>query len=159
MGGNFVRLTVLSGNDQLDVSLPAHRPLVEYIDDILTLLSVRPSTGGQPWVLSSPLHGALALDDTLADRSVMDGSTLHLTTLDDAAQGAFVDDVISEMNRQVDAGFTPWSVAARSRWAVGTASILGLLACVLASVASPDPWVAASAAVLVIVALGSALVL
>lgn len=116
MGTTFVRLTVIADSSQLDVSLPAQRPVVEYIDDVVGLLDADGAASPSPWALSSPRHGPIDPEDTLADHGILDGVTLHLTPAQEAAPPPFVDDVIEEVRRTVDARFEPWSGSARRRW-------------------------------------------
>lgn len=157
MGANFVRLTVIADSSQLDVSLPVHRPVVEYIDDVITLLGPRVADPADAWALSSPAHGRIDLDDTLSDHQVPDGSTLHLTHTDEAAQSPFVDDVINEVRRQVDVTSRPWGHSMQAGWFCAVMSaLLVFVGGVVALSGASAGVVAVGCAVLVAVAFGVA---
>ena len=153
MGATFVRLTVLADDSQLDVSLPAHRPVVEYIDDVLTLLGPETTRNGSGWTLSSPTHGPIEIEDTLADYSVADGSTLHLTSSTDAAQPPFVDDVIAEMRRKVDVEYQTWAGAARAYWLTGVMAALAVWTTGVLVLRGPTVAAATALVVLAVLAL------
>ncbi|QRY63011.1 EsaB/YukD family protein [Gordonia sp. PDNC005] len=133
MGANFVRLTVVADDNQLDVSLPAQRPVVEYIDDVLGLLGPTASAGGAVWTLSTPALGPIDLEDTLADHQIVDGARLHLTKAPEAAPPPFVDDVLAEMRRGVDARFRTWDAGTRRTWiGVSVGVVVALASAVVA---------------------------
>ncbi|MCT1515380.1 EsaB/YukD family protein [Dietzia cercidiphylli] len=112
----FVRVTVIADDVQLDVSLPAHRPVIDFLPDVLELLELEVGDDPSGWALSSSATGELDPLDTLADRDFLDGSTVHLTRAEHAAATPFVDDVLAEMTRTVDAGFARWTGEDRTRW-------------------------------------------
>lgn len=153
MSATFVRLTVLADDSQLDVSLPAHRPVVEYIDDVLTLFGPETARNGSGWTLSSPTHGPIEIEDTLADYSVTDGTTLHLTSSIDAAQPPFVDDVIAEMRRKVDVDYRTWSGSTRAYWLTGAMAALAVWTTGVLVLRGPTAAAAAALAVLAVLAL------
>lgn len=155
MASNFVRLTVIADDNQLDVSLPAHRPIAEYIDDVLDLLGPASAAPATTWTLSSPKHGTMDLEDTLADHALADGAELHLTKSAQAAAPPFVDDVIAEMRREVSTEYRTWIPPARTRW-IAAAIGAALLAGGAIVVARPDRGVVA--ATLAAIALFAAIV-
>ncbi|NMO00492.1 type VII secretion integral membrane protein EccD [Gordonia sp. TBRC 11910] len=127
MAANFVRLTILADDNQLDISLPAHRPVVEYIDDVVSMFGPSAASPTTAWALSSSAHGPIELDDSLADHSVSDGATLFLTKAPDAAPPPFIDDVIAEMQRSVDGGYERWTPDTRRRWLSATLAAVMLI--------------------------------
>ncbi|RAV32427.1 type VII secretion integral membrane protein EccD [Corynebacterium heidelbergense] len=129
MASVFVRLSVFWNERQLDVSLPAHRPLVDLMDDVVALLAPQgvgrgPHEGasngsGSPlidtaaWVLSSPTAGILDPESTLSANGVVDGQRLYLTRRQEAAHSPFVDDVMAEVRHTVEDN--SWRWAGRTR--------------------------------------------
>lgn len=156
MAATFVRLTIVSGDSQLDVSLPAQRPVAEYIDDVITLLGPRSVGTAKRLTLSSPSAGVLDLDDTLAEYDLRDGAVLHLTAPAEAAQSPFVDDVLTDMKRRVDHDYAPWSGTARSLWLTATTLALGVAAAAVAVRYGPRWPVVGGAVVLAVLILGAA---
>lgn len=157
MGANFVRLTVVSDDNQLDVSLPAQRPVVEYIDDVVGLLGPSASAAGSAWTLSTPSLGPIDLEDTLADYQIFDGARLSLTKAPDAAPPPFVDDVLAEMQRTVDVRYATWIGAHRRKWiAAAVAVVVGVCSVLVAVDGERWPVVGVLAA-LALAALGGGL--
>ncbi|GAA1482458.1 type VII secretion integral membrane protein EccD [Gordonia sinesedis] len=157
MASNFVRLTVIADDDQLDVSLPAYRPIAEYIDDILELFGPAKVAPATSWTLSTPRLGTLDLEDTLAEHSLLDGAELYLTKAPQAAPPPFVDDVLGEMRRHVSERHQRWVGPARQTWIAGAAAAALLVGGALV-VARPDRAtvvVALAAMAVVAVALGA----
>lgn len=124
MASNFVRLTVVADDNQLDVSLPAHRPIAEYIDDVVELLGPASAAPAASWTLSSVRHGVLDLEDTLSDHSLTDGAQLHLTRSAEAMAPPFVDDVIDELRRQVAAGYQRWAPETARSWIASAVAVI-----------------------------------
>lgn len=120
----FIRLSVFWKNQQLDVSLPANRPIVDLIDDITRLLTSSESevknpgntvVGTDVWVLSSPTTGVLEPDSTLAEANILDGQRLYLTQRSEAAYAPFVDDVLNEVRTAISDQRWRWSGATRKQ--------------------------------------------
>ncbi|MFW0791399.1 EsaB/YukD family protein [Gordonia sp. CPCC 205333] len=151
MGATFVRLTVLADDSQLDISLPAHRPVVEYIDDVVAMFGPSAAAPTTAWALSLPTHGPIELDDTLADHSIADGVTLHLTKAPDAAPPPFVDDVIAEMRRTVDDRYERWTAQSRRVWLSAVLAGVLLSGAGFVALQSSDTAVAGGLAVLALV--------
>jgi len=142
MTTRFTRLSVVADDQQLDASLPAARPIVEYLDDIHSLLGL--PVGGTPvvWALSSPARGPIAIDSSLDDAGVLDGEVLYLTPAADAAEAPMVDDVVTALTAVVDRRASGWDGIARDR--VGSALLAAVgLALVVALASTPTPRVAA----------------
>ncbi|MDO5669811.1 MAG: EsaB/YukD family protein [Corynebacterium sp.] len=123
MAPMFIRLSVVRDDRQLDVSLPAQRPVIDFLDDTIALLNQRDSEPAAPgdtvthahtWALSSPLTGTIAPTATLAEHGVTDGQRLYLTPRIDAAHSPFVDDIMAEMRDTVSDTQWSWFGASRS---------------------------------------------
>uniref|UniRef100_UPI0025DC071E EsaB/YukD family protein n=1 Tax=uncultured Corynebacterium sp. TaxID=159447 RepID=UPI0025DC071E len=143
MTATFVRVSVFRNDRQLDVSLPAHRPVQELLDDVVGLLAPEETTAAgenglgpgttvvttDTWVLSSPATGALDPQTTIAEEGLLDGDRLFLTQQPDAARSPFVDDVMAEVRHTVGEDRWGWSGPLRSAGMVATAgaSLLMLL--------------------------------
>ncbi|QLY32848.1 EsaB/YukD family protein [Nocardia huaxiensis] len=117
MSAHFIRLSVVSGENRLDVSLPARRPIAEYLTDITELLELEPADADTVWVLSAPSHGLLEYDATLAEAGVLDGTVLHLTSRELAARTPYVEDVVDTVETSVDRSY--------QRFADGRERVLG----------------------------------
>lgn len=136
----FVRVTVIADDVQLDISLPAHRQIIDFLPDILELLEVGVGDDPSGWVMSTPAIGPLDPLDTLADRQLLDGTSVHLTRAEHAAAPPFVDDVLREMTRTIDSGYARWTGDSRARWVAALASGLILLTAVaMAVIDQPTP--------------------
>ena len=178
MAGVFIRLSVFWQDRQLDVSLPAQRPIVDIIDDVTGLLTATDAHDANPqdnvvdartWVLSSPTTGILSSEATLESYDIVDGHRLFLTQRADAAHSPFVDDVMSEVRRTISDNQWRWSDSVRSGGLLITAGVLALvlfIPAVLKIFSAPehiDAWtndhwlMAAFAVVLTIAAVGVAL--
>ena len=135
MSAMFVRLSVFWQDHQLDVSLPAHRPVIDYLDDVVELFRGRVADSeftadveatAHLWVLSSPETGIINAERTLEDYEVLDGHKLYLSQRAEAAHAPFVDDIMAEMRSTIGASQFAWS---------GTTRTDGLLATMLATIA------------------------
>ncbi len=136
MTGVFIRLSVFWQNRQLDVSLPASRPIVDVINDIITLLGAGESDDPHPqndvvgtpvWLLSSPKTGILENEATLSDYDILDGHKLYLTKRNEAAHSPFVDDVMAEVRNSISENQWRWSGESRRRGMFIIASTLSAL--------------------------------
>lgn len=115
MSAHFVRVSVVSGESRLDVSLPAQRPVAEFLTDITELLEIEPVHPAPEWALSGSRHGVLELEATLAEAGVLDGTVLHLTPRESAARTPYVDDVIDAVESSIDHDCEQFAGAARDR--------------------------------------------
>lgn len=130
MSSTFVRVSVLHDDQQLDVSLPVNRPVIDYIDDVISLLTEAPKDN-EPnrtlknthiWVMSSPTRGIIEPYLTLADREIVDGERLYLTRRHEAAHSPFVDDALAEVRSTIGDAQWRWFEKMRAG---------GLIACTL----------------------------
>lgn len=151
MSASFVRLSVVSGDRQLDVSLPANRPVGEFIIDVTDLLEVEPSDPPPVWSLSNATSGVVPLESSLAEAGVLDGAVLTLTSIELAAVSPFVDDVIAETAATIDRRCELWGGTSRDR---GVALIVLALLAVPAVVLAIDDRGTFGALALVMLAMG-----
>ena len=136
----FVRLSVFWEDYQMDVSLPANRPIIDYLDDVVGLFQANVPTSDHQerffqeahlWVLSSTTTGVLPAHTTLAELSIEDGDQLFLSRREEAAQAPFVDDIMAEMRQTI--GRSQWTWAGNTRKnglliAALSTALLGMLA-------------------------------
>lgn len=155
MATRFTRLSVVSGDQQLDASLPAGRPVAEYMHTIPSMFGLAPTEPPTAWALSSPSYGPVGLDRTLDDVGVLDGDILYLGPAQDAAQPPAVDDVIAATATTIDESAPPWQGRARDVTVTCLLTVVVLAA--LAAVASAPADVVAG--VVVLVGFGAAVVL
>ncbi|GAB17771.1 hypothetical protein GOEFS_039_00050 [Gordonia effusa NBRC 100432] len=129
MSTGFVRLTVVGPNNQVDVSLPTDVTINDWLASLLSLAVIQGNDNVDitAWALSDPVRGRLSPDESLERLGVLDGSTLYLTTITDAVETPFVDDVIGAIESRVNTQYAVWTGAVRNR-AVGY-----LIAAVLAA--------------------------
>ncbi|MFW0791384.1 type VII secretion integral membrane protein EccD [Gordonia sp. CPCC 205333] len=120
MSTGFVRLTVVGPNNQVDVSLPTDVTINDWLASLLSLAVIQGNDNIDvtAWALSDPVRGRLSPDESLDQLGVLDGSTLYLTTITDAVETPFVDDVIGAIESRVNSQYAVWKGAARNR-AVG----------------------------------------
>ncbi|MDF5819769.1 EsaB/YukD family protein [Corynebacterium felinum] len=162
MSSTFVRVSVLHEDKQLDVSLPVQRPVVDILDDIISLLTTSAGaaltasaktsaalTDTHVWVLSSPATGIIEPYLTLGDHDITDGAKLYLTSRPDAAHTPFVDDALAEVRSTIADHQWRWFAHTRAQalylCALLVAGIIGVLsACGLVS--APDSAIPSQAA-------------
>ncbi|APE38009.1 type VII secretion integral membrane protein EccD [Nocardia mangyaensis] len=134
------RVSVIGGNTQLDVGLPASVPIAAFITDLVALIGSRdPATedaeGGavpdpQRWTLARIGAEAIAPNRSLLDAEVHDGDLLVLRSVAAKEAPALFDDVIDAVSRLTAAEFRSWSPAS-ARWVgllgAGLATVLTLI--------------------------------
>lgn len=118
MTATFIRVSVFQNNRQLDVSLPAARPIIDLLDDITELFNRTEDNDETPdehamgtnvWTLSSPRTGILNEECTLSDYQIVDGQQLFLTPQNKAALSPFVDDVMMEVRHSISNHSWQWN--------------------------------------------------
>lgn len=131
------RVSVIGGNTQVDVGLPATVPIASFIGDLVTLIESRnPSTtdaeedsapaGAQHWTLARLGREAIAPSRTLNEAEVYDGELLVLRSVSAKEAPALFDDVIDAVSRLTAEEFTGWS-GNSARWMGLVASALTVL--------------------------------
>ncbi|WP_405489268.1 type VII secretion integral membrane protein EccD [Nocardia sp. NBC_00511] len=140
------RVSVIGGNTQLDVGLPANVPIAAFIGDLVRLIESRNpdiiggDDGGTPlqsqhWTLAKLGRDMIAPSQTLNDAEIYDGELLVLRAVSAKESPALFDDVIDAVSRLTAEEFRSWSSTA-ARWtglvagavAVAFAIVLALVA-------------------------------
>lgn len=144
MSTRFTRLSVVADERQLDASLPAGRPIAEFLADLPRLLALPVTAPPTMWALSSPAHGSIPLERSLDEAGVVDGDVLYLSPAVDAAESPVVDDVIGAATSIVEEDGAPWDGPARA--VVVTCLLAGVAAAATAAlVFLPDATVSGTA--------------
>lgn len=133
------RVSVIGGNTQLDVGLPANVPIAAFIGDLVRLIESRNpdpiggEEGGTPlqsqhWTLAKLGRDMIAPSQTLNDAEIYDGELLVLRSVSAKEAPALFDDVIDAVSRLTAEEFRSWSASA-ARW---TGLVAGVVAVVFA---------------------------
>jgi type VII secretion integral membrane protein EccD len=140
MATRFTRVTVVNDARQLDVSLPAGRPVRELLPQLCDLLSLPPAdeerVGG--WSLSTVGGGVVDARGTLDDAGVVDADVLYLTPPAAAPPPPFVDEVIDEVRGTLDEDGSAWADRPRLLGSAGLAAV-AFLAIAVVGVLGPGP--------------------
>jgi type VII secretion integral membrane protein EccD len=151
------RVSVIGGDTQLDVGLPATVPVAAFIGDLVALIESRnprlpdQEDGGVPsrpqhWTLARLGRNMIAPGQTLGEADVHDGELLVLRPVAAKESPALFDDVIDAVARLTAEEFRGWSAGA-ARWTGLVAALIGVLAALgvaAASRAGGDRWTAPS---------------
>lgn len=132
------RVSVIGGNTQLDVGLPANVPIAAFIGDLVALIESRDprapdqEDGGVPLearhsTLARLGRDVIAPNQTLSEAEVFDGELLVLRTVTSTESPALFDDVIDAVSRLTAEVFHGWSAA--------SARMVGLVVAAVAIVA------------------------
>ncbi|MEV6431527.1 type VII secretion integral membrane protein EccD [Nocardia sp. NPDC051463] len=142
------RVSILGGNTQLDLGLPATIPIAAFITDVVGLIESRTPDlteheDGAPlrtehWTLARVGRDPIPPNQTLTDAEVFDGELLVLRSVTAKESPALFDDVIDAVSRLTAESFRSWSPAS-ARW-MGLVTALGgvVAAIVLLAVAKHD---------------------
>ncbi|GGK57452.1 type VII secretion integral membrane protein EccD [Nocardia camponoti] len=135
------RVSVIGGDTQLDIGLPATVPIATFIGELVTLIRSRdpriadadedsaPVTA-QHWTLARLGRDPLAPSRTLTESEVFDGELLVLSPVSRKEAPALFDDVIDAVSQLTASEFTSWSAAA-ARTTGLVLSLVGVLATLL----------------------------
>lgn len=134
----LTRVSVIGGDTQLDVGLPATVPIAGYIGELVALIESRnpdpagseESTGdldAKHWTLARLGRDAIAPSRTLNEAEVYDGELLVLRSVAAKEAPALFDDVIDAVSRLTAAEFRGWN-GASARWTGLVVSVLAVLA-------------------------------
>ncbi len=131
------RVSVIGGNTQVDVGLPATVPIAAFIGNVVDLIESRNpdltehDDGGnlrsRHWSLARIGKDAIPPNQTLTDADVFDGELLVLRSVTAKESPALFDDVIDAVSRLTVSSFHNWSPTA-ARWmayTVGIAATVG----------------------------------
>ncbi|MEU1547920.1 type VII secretion integral membrane protein EccD [Nocardia sp. NPDC005745] len=146
------RVSVIGGNTQVDVGLPATVPIATFIGDLVALIESRnperPETeeesaplDARHWTLARLGREAIAPSRTLTEAEVYDGELLVLRSVTAKESPALFDDVIDAVSRLTTEDFQSWSGLA-ARWMgliVSALAVLAALAVLVVSRGNGDP--------------------
>ncbi|WP_218025011.1 type VII secretion integral membrane protein EccD [Nocardia pseudovaccinii] len=167
------RVSVIGGNAQLDVGLPATVPIATFIGDLVALIEsrnpdvVESDDGGTPlhtehWTLARLGRDAIAPSRSLTEAEVFDGELLVLRSVAAKESPALFDDVIDAVSRLTSVDFRGWSPTA-ARWTGLVAAVSAVLLALLLLAAGrahggglAAPFLATGVAVIAAVAAGIA---
>jgi type VII secretion integral membrane protein EccD len=149
MAIRFTRVTVVADGRSLDVSLPAARPVLEFVPQLCDLLSLAPEAAGR-WRLSTVGAGGLDPRRTLDEAGVLDAETLYLSPPEQAPLPPLVDDVADEVRATLDGDGSEWRDTARI---TGCGALAGIVVLVLTYVLGTMPAATALAVLLPVAAL------
>ncbi|WHU45456.1 type VII secretion integral membrane protein EccD [Gordonia sp. L191] len=140
----LVRVSVLGGNTQLDVALPAAIPVAALIGDLVAQIESRSPRRHDPddtepdpsgdnvldrrsrWTLSRIGQPPLPVNRSLADSGVRDGDLLMVTSVRTDDSPALFDDVVDAVARLNESRFANWSAPG--------ARVIGFAAAILAAI-------------------------
>lgn len=140
------RVSVVGGNTQVDLALPATVPIVAMIDDVAALIEARnpdlterddAPIPTRHWTLARIGKDPIDPEATLAESGVRDGELLVLRPVGPGSVPILFDDVIDAVARLTEKTFRSWT-AASARWAAAVAVILGAPAALLLLVIAKD---------------------
>lgn len=142
------RVSVIGGNTQVDVALPASIPVGSFIPDVVALIAARnphpaehEDNAGAPrpehWTLSRLGHAPIEPHRSLTEADVFDGELLVLREVETVEAPALYDDVIDAVARLTESSFRDWNS--------GTAGHAGRAAAIAGSVGAALLLVAAKA--------------
>ncbi|MFC4377459.1 type VII secretion integral membrane protein EccD [Nocardia halotolerans] len=152
------RVSVIGGDTQLDIGLPATVPIAGFIGDLVALIRSRnprlpdgdedaAPVRAQHWTLARLGQDPLAPSRTLTEAEVYDGELLVLSPVTRKESPALFDDVIDAVSRLTAGEFRGWSGVA-ARWAglvIATIAIIAALGLLAVSRAGSDPLIPALA--------------
>ncbi|WP_063814588.1 type VII secretion integral membrane protein EccD [Nocardia fusca] len=148
----LARISVIGGNTQVDVGLPAAVPIAGFIGELVALIESRspklPDSeddagplSAQRWTLARLGREAIAPSRTLNEAEVYDGELLVLRSVSAKEAPALFDDVIDAVSRLTAEEFTGWS-GASARWmglVTSALTVLTILAVLVVSRGAGDP--------------------
>ena len=142
------RVSIIGGNTQLDLGLPATIPIATFISDVVGLIESRTPDlteheEGAPlrtehWTLARVGRDPIPPNQTLTDAEIFDGELLVLRSVTTKESPALFDDVIDAVSQLTAESFRSWSPAA-ARWMGLVVALGGILAALaLLAVAKED---------------------
>jgi type VII secretion integral membrane protein EccD len=156
MATRFTRLSVVAGQRQLDASVPASRPVAEFLPLIPAMLSLETTNPPTVWALSTPRHGVISPDRTLDDLGVLDGDVVYLSASVAAAESPMAEDMLGTLAETVDTQTPAWRDADRDRVVSNLLGLVVIAAAVAAYRVAPAGLSAALVLVLAALCVSSA---
>ncbi|WP_327112666.1 type VII secretion integral membrane protein EccD [Nocardia sp. NBC_01730] len=139
------RVSVIGGNTQIDLGLPATIPIAAFITDVVELIESRtpdftdPEEGAplrtQHWTLARIGRGPIPPSQTLTEAEVYDGELLVLRSVTAKESPALFDDVIDAVSKLTTEMFRSWSPTS-ARWVGLIAALVAVLAAITLLVAA-----------------------
>lgn len=136
---DLCRVSIIGGNTQVDLGLPATIPIATFITDVVDLIESRTPDltehdGGAPprmahWSLARIGRDPIPPNQTLIDAEVFDGELLVLRSVTAKESPALFDDVIDAVSKLTTESFRGWSPAA-ARWTGLITALVGVLAAI-----------------------------
>lgn len=138
---DLCRVSVIGGNTQLDLGLPATIPIATFISDVVDLIESRNRDltehegGGAPprtahWTLARIGRDPIPPNQTLTEAEVFDGELLVLRSVTAKESPALFDDVIDAVSRLTAESFRSWTPSA-ARWMGVLTALGGLLSAIV----------------------------
>ncbi len=134
------RVSVIGGNTQVDIGLPATVPIAEYIADVVELIDSRTpdlveSEDGPPvrtghWTLARVGREPIAPDRSLADAAIGDGELLVVRSAAAPRTPDLFDDVIDAVARLSANSLHPWSATA-AEWLGLVAGLVAMITAIV----------------------------
>ncbi|MBF6212543.1 type VII secretion integral membrane protein EccD [Nocardia puris] len=131
------RVSVIGGNTQVDLGLPATVPIAAFITDVVELIESRnpdltEHEEGAPlvtqhWTLARIGRDPIAPNQTLTEAEVYDGELLVLRPVAAKESPALFDDVIDAVSKLTTAGYRSWSPISAT-WMGQLAALVAALA-------------------------------
>ncbi|MBU3065208.1 type VII secretion integral membrane protein EccD [Nocardia sp. NEAU-G5] len=145
------RVSVIGGNTQVDIALPAAVPVAHFIPEVVGLIASRNpdlsehEDGGAPlqaqhWTLSRLGHEPIDPHRSLTEADVFDGELLVLRAVDTVEAPALFDDVIDAVARLTESSFRGWGPDAAGRAGLAAAVAGSIGAALLLVVAAGYGW-------------------
>ncbi|MEV0772359.1 type VII secretion integral membrane protein EccD [Nocardia salmonicida] len=155
---DLCRVSVIGGNTQVDVGLPATVPIAGFIGDLVELINSRnpdpteadedtAAVQSKHWTLARLGRDAIAPSRTLTEAEVYDGELLVLRSVSAKEAPALFDDVIDAVSRLTTEEFHGWTGTA-ARWlglVASTLTVVTALVLLAISRGHGDPLVPAFA--------------
>ncbi|WP_439032309.1 type VII secretion integral membrane protein EccD [Gordonia terrae] len=153
----LVRVSVLGGNTQLDVGLPAGVPIAALIGDLVAQIESRNPTRHDPddpdadarnpgrphdrqnkWTLALVGQEPLPLHRSLSESGIRDGDLLLLTSTRTGESPVLFDDVVDAVARLNESQFVGWTATAARRVGYALALIAAVAAAASLAAVRPD---------------------
>lgn len=117
MSKSFVRVPVSGPQGSTDVCLPSDEPIGGMVVMLMHLTGASATDIADPgaWALSTLIDGPIDLTKTPAESQLLDGTKLYLTRTEEAAEPAFVDDVLHRLGTTSGSAFSVWRGIDRRR--------------------------------------------
>ncbi|WP_308163058.1 type VII secretion integral membrane protein EccD [Nocardia alni] len=145
------RVSVIGGNTQVDMALPAAIPVANFIPEVVALIASRnpnlseheDSDGAlraEHWTLSRLGHEPIEPHRSLTEADVFDGELLVLREVETVEAPALFDDVIDAVARLTESSFRGWTSESAGQAGLAAATTGSIAAALLLPVAKAQGW-------------------